>query len=346
MNLEANGTMGSSNIYRIKVENSSTSNVTINLGYQVGLDYNDLSLPSDGHLLEEMPAITTIPLLPELLANHTNPSNITSYTRGDKTKMFTFSQPVGGQLVGWSSSELTDYRYIGSSPNNYVTFNNETWRIIGIFTTEDESGNKEQRIKIIKETSIGNLAWDSSGRNNWNNSTLQQYLNGSYYNSLTSEAQKMIANTKWYLGGGKTYLLAGINYFVFEHGTNVYRGNSLYWTGKIALMYPSDYVYTYANGVDDTCYNNGYDCCYDCRYEWPEGHPENGWMFDENDQWTLFHCADYQENAYIIYSYGNIDYRYDEVSSIFGIRPSVYLVSNVGFTSGDGSKNNPFILAI
>ena len=53
VNLEANGTMGSSNIYRIKVKNSSSNNVTINLGYQVGLDYNDLTLPSGATLFEE-----------------------------------------------------------------------------------------------------------------------------------------------------------------------------------------------------------------------------------------------------------------------------------------------------
>ena len=41
-NLEASGTAGSSNIYKIRVKNDSSSNVTITLGVEVGLDYNDL----------------------------------------------------------------------------------------------------------------------------------------------------------------------------------------------------------------------------------------------------------------------------------------------------------------
>ncbi len=57
----------------------------------------------------------------------------------------------------------TEYRYRGgdSIVNNYVTFNNETWRIIGIIPTEDTDGNVENRFKIIKDESIGYYVWDS-----------------------------------------------------------------------------------------------------------------------------------------------------------------------------------------
>ena len=57
----------------------------------------------------------------------------------------------------------TEYRYRGgdSVVKNYVTFNNETWRIIGIIPTEDTNGNVENRFKIIRDTSIGNYNWDS-----------------------------------------------------------------------------------------------------------------------------------------------------------------------------------------
>ena len=53
INLEAMGTSGSSNTYLIKISNSSFSNAEITFGVSAGLDYNDLSLPSDGHLFEE-----------------------------------------------------------------------------------------------------------------------------------------------------------------------------------------------------------------------------------------------------------------------------------------------------
>lgn len=56
---------------------------------------------------------------------------------------------------------LTDYRYIGSSPNNYVTFNDEVWRIIGVFDVDDGTGKVEKRIKIIRDNAIGSYSWDN-----------------------------------------------------------------------------------------------------------------------------------------------------------------------------------------
>ena len=35
-----------------------------------------------------------------------------------------------------------DYRYYGANPNNYVTFNDETWRIIGAFHDIDDGTGK------------------------------------------------------------------------------------------------------------------------------------------------------------------------------------------------------------
>ena len=34
--------------------------------------------------------------------------------------------------------------------NHHYQFNNEYWRIVGVFETEDESGNVDRRIKIVR----------------------------------------------------------------------------------------------------------------------------------------------------------------------------------------------------
>ena len=44
-------------------------------------------------------------------------------------------------------------RYYGSNPNNYVSFNNELWRIIGVF------GNN---VKLVRKDILWSLSWDSS----------------------------------------------------------------------------------------------------------------------------------------------------------------------------------------
>ena len=47
---------------------------------------------------------------------------------------------------------IREYRYIGAKVNNYVTYNNETWRIIGIFSEEKEDGTKEEYVKIVRNS--------------------------------------------------------------------------------------------------------------------------------------------------------------------------------------------------
>ena len=73
----------------------------------------------------------------------------------------------GAQEVGDNS-----YRYSGANPNNYVCFGSDDttcpadnlYRIIGAFD-DDKDGNYQ--IKLIKNTSIGNIAWERNGSNTW-----------------------------------------------------------------------------------------------------------------------------------------------------------------------------------
>lgn len=80
-----------------------------------------------------------------------------------------------------------NFRYIGANPNNYVSFNNELWRVIGIMNNVDDgTGKKESRIKLIRNESIGTYKWDdtteNSGRgvNEWSTASLMKLLNPGY----------------------------------------------------------------------------------------------------------------------------------------------------------------------
>lgn len=105
----------------------------------------------------------------DYLKTKANSGSITNYNDGNKTEMYMFSHEATEQ-----TGALTDYRYIGNSPNNYVSFNCdndgkncEIWRIIGVFTVEDENGNKEERVKIVRGSSLANkIAWDSGSNEN------------------------------------------------------------------------------------------------------------------------------------------------------------------------------------
>ena len=93
---------------------------------------------------------------------------------------------------GLEIDETTDknLRYVGASPKNYLKFNDETWRIIGVFnniTTIDEQENEktESLVKIVRNDSLGNYSWDSSGSttnsgygiNEWSQADLMYELN-------------------------------------------------------------------------------------------------------------------------------------------------------------------------
>ena len=147
------------------------------------------------------------------------------------------------------NTEDENIRYYGSDPNNYVSFNNELWRIIGVF------GNN---VKLVRSESLGSLSWDSSdssinkgnGINQWGESTdvngntylganLQVYLNKMYYggvettcyngadnsettcptNTLDRTAKLLIDKHTWSLGAIEMSIEDTISFYNAERGT-------------------------------------------------------------------------------------------------------------------------------
>ena len=101
----------------------------------------------------------------------------------------------GKESLGELGTEDNNLRYVGGNPNNYIRFNNEIWRIIGVMKVETVDGNIEERIKIIRQNEIddqqdfGFYLWnfkdfELENVNNWNDASLMEILNGIYYNSL------------------------------------------------------------------------------------------------------------------------------------------------------------------
>ena len=151
--------------------------------------------------------------------------------------------------------EHEDIRYYGANPNNYVSFNNELWRIIGVI---------DGKIKIIRNESIGNMPWDTSNSNNWDITSLKSYLNEDYYNGIDITYRNMILEETYHLGGIGTTVITTSTAYNLERGNNVYADNPTSTIQNIGLMYPSDYGYAAGNSclsttIDDysnSCKNN------------------------------------------------------------------------------------------
>ena len=268
--------------------------------------------------------------------------------------------------TGNQNYATTEYRYQGKTPNNYITFNGEqnVWRIIGVFEVETPQSDgtyiKENKVKLINDN-IGGSMWNpemnSENYNDWTTSSLMTTLNsGDYYNrtfqyehdGLTSTAKKQISSTKWYLGNvvynnnfGTTKEI-----YIQERSTNVHNGNKQTWDGKVALIYPSDYMY-----ASSACYNDdtkkGYDSSasspYDTDYK-SETCKSTNWLFSGNHYWAVSPSSRSSDDAMNVSNSGRVsDLSYKSAVSL-AVRPCVYLDSSIGYVSGDGTAENPFVI--
>ena len=271
----------------------------------------------------------------------------------DNSGLYTITHPKDTTLQIGATEDITEYRYRGASPKNYVSFNGETWRIIGVFPTDDGTGKIENRIKIIKDQSIGNKYWDTSGSNNWARpSTLNTELNTTYLNSLDSTSQSMIGQAKYYLGGktptsNNGYADTPLQFYSYERKIQNTTSNEFYngtnpnsWVGKLGLMYLSDYGYASSN-----CENKK---IYDSNSSSNDIRACNGtnWLYNiKANEWLLPQYASYSGDAFYVGSGGYADD--GNVNFIqFAVRPVLYLISSAQITGGNGTSSSPYTLGL
>ena len=250
-------------------------------------------------------------------------------------------------------------RYNGTNPNNYVLFNNELWRIIGVFNNKLKIV-RDEHIPIVFEdngVTIGDTIvagmygtnnffyWNYNGTNNWETATLKIYLNGTYYNSIEQSSRNLISEETWYLGGfeGNEHMLSvtAIESYETERSTNVYPGNPTTTKAYIGLIYPSDLFYSKLSTL--TPENNSHLGSYN-------------WLGINDFHWLISSSS--VDNQYVL-SYvstgaGAIitkEYYANEKNSDYNkygtpqVHPTLYLKSTVAIISGNGSEENPYILA-
>ncbi len=275
-------------------------------------------------------------------------------------------------------STIREYRYVGATANNYVTFNDEKWRIIGIF--KDAAGQEHMKIVRngvlpasampdtytvsgqefnIRYNSGATAYWNSTrtgtNYNDWTTAGLKYWLNSEgttdgYLKSLTGTAQNMIYEAKWYLGNFKYGSSGDDTVTAYEHergsttcsgscsGGDVWSGNEATWTGKIALMYPSDYGYS-----ADSSYWSG-----TILYSYNSAAKDTSWLYKEanhstsTSEWLL---SPFSGTSYIVARWTSDGYvDYDHANNRYGARPALYLKSTVTINGGEGTSTSPFTL--
>ena len=283
--------------------------------------------------------------------------------------------------IRYIGANPNNYVYFNCSDyNNQSDSTCEKWRIIGVFKNMTKSdGTKEDLVKIIRDDSIGAYSWDSSGVNNWTNADVMKLLNSGYdsetvggslywnaksgtcYNgskdtlascNFTSTGLKndstrnAIESVVWNLGG--THDLASAiasHWYGYERGTTVYNGRPTTWTGKVGLMYLSDYGYATSGGST----TNRAACLAKELFHWGDSDvsdcKNNDYLLKSYGQWTLTPHSSISYNVFVVIADG---FAYNNhAGNTSGIVPAAFLKSNILISAvGNGSSESPFQLKV
>ena len=216
------------------------------------------------------------------------------------------------------------YVYEGKSPNNYITFNNETWRIISL--------EPDHTIKIMRNKSIGDKAYnepkegeDNSNILNWDASnSLHNYLNGEYLNNPSTNSLLAYHNFDTGFITGENLTSADIKALV----------QNTTWNSKVGLINMSDYL---NSNSDDQCRTfDGFDGKENCK--------ETTYI---SDTLTLTTNGD-NNNENNVYAITNKGYQLVGVENSYAVKPVVYLKSGVKISlenNPSGEEGNPYIIS-
>ena len=238
------------------------------------------------------------------------------------------------------------YRYAGASDavNNYVCFGSNVtpcpadnlYRIIGVFDNKVGENQTEQRVKLIKSTSVGSMKWDSNGSNTWSTSSLNSYLNNEFINTFDETTKGKIADTTWKVGGNEMANIvnqpaktAYQNEIVNPVPGSTSSNGETESSAKVGLMYASDYGFAAAPSAwTSTLYD--YD---------GEAIKSANWMFLGAREWTISRNAGYSGYAFDVYNDGNVGSNYVNIDR--AVRPVFSLSSSVNYALGSGTAADP-----
>lgn len=246
---------------------------------------------------------------------------------GDDYKSVTLADYIIENDLVTSDSGLyhvnDEYIFRGEYPNNYVSFDGKSWRIVGI------NSDKTLRMFMINEE-FKKSVWDDrynsdsesyDGINDFRVSRMLEYIN------KTFEDGKFVSDK-------------GVSYLVKKPLCigRMPKGNveissldfcdDLYDDSYIGLLRPDDVL---KSSLASNCVNVYDNECTNYNY-----------FTNVSISWTLNASSSNTTNVFYVGN-GFVDYK--KASSELPVRPVVNINSNVLFKSGDGTKDNPYVIS-
>ena len=280
-----------------------------------------------------------------------------------------------GVITKVTDNNTEQYRYQGNNPNNYVSFNNQLWRIIGYVPvclevtpiTEDTTINGtsfkqgeaqctkwENRVKIIKADPIGAYVYNDSrygAANNivWIGSSIQELLNSCYlgkkdvcskYCYAHSTTQGVCNYSQNGINENDSYgnMIEGVYYNMGM--SNGYSSSSVVYANEVKKQVSEKSMTGLMYASDFGYAISGYTG--NLGYSSANSQMVNNWLFGQSYEWTM--TAFSSSNPVVVINTGGLT----GSNAFYGyaVRPVLYLQSNVNKLSGDGSIASPYTLGM
>ena len=282
------------------------------------------------------------------------------------------------------TTKYHDYRYVGANVNNWVSFNNDLYRIIGVFDENSHGVKGQYLVKLIMDNPLGGYSWGVYNSSN----TSGTYSN--YKNDWTGKATGIKANlnvllNEYFANSTNTSSTYGScsNWTYFSSNTN-YRTNDCsdivgYGIDSKYSGYIEDATwYLYGSGTNQSkqnwylCERGGNSCTtsgpntgdasvtskiglmylsdylYASGYYSSTGTTIQGTIYYGNKNWLYKGYEWTQTPSATGTNVWNVYFGTVStyMSSYYpsGWRPSLYLKSNIKISGGYGTYNNPYIL--
>ena len=292
--------------------------------------------------------------------------------------------PAESSATGSEIPAVTDYRYYGPSPNNYICLDMEggstcpdkhLYRIIGSIYEEKENTN---RIKLIKATPLTDgttsaFSWDYTSSGSYSN-IWATITSGNYSNSLTSGStlMQLLNSGAWWNGTSGSYYnqsntATTVNFtnYKLSDKAKSYITTSRYYLGGFNNTPPlTNEMYGYERGTlrydtnrplywegmvglmypSDYGYAAGNSCVNGTKLYDYNGYGNKDWLYISDIYQSLM--SPYSGHFCSLFSVGYAGRVVidNDVFEDLAVSPVFYLTSTTSIIDGDGSLNNPYLL--
>ncbi len=227
---------------------------------------------------------------------------------------------TSGDGLYQDSTDDKRYIYRGTNVDNYVSYSNQLWRIVGI--------EVDGTVKIVNVSSSINLPWDIETTSEWSGSSLNSYLNSTFFAMLSDTS--FLTKKKYFVGKLDGREEAGLTELIVMERQTEYEpteGNF----GYVGLLSASEYIK--ASTVQD------------CSREVFTSISCNSWI-SANSSWLINPktIVDGQPNIEAYNFDNNNRLSKSNINVSKNVLPVVYLKRTLVIESGNGTPSNPYRL--